>query len=442
VKVFDRVLDLAEIQEAQLDGAVPVVPAAISQHPADQTVFAGQAATFSVITSGTAPLIFQWETNGVEVADATESSWTLSDPTPAHNGLAVRVKVENAGTTELWSESATLTVIEGTGRLIAVSFTGDGSTVSNRGDLAGDGTLVVTDAFPAFAANVPAGPQAPTDNTTSMNFGAIGEGQGGRAIDFTNPYGGTLGPLNAFTVTAWLNVRDLTVGWGGNRVAFALSAPNGPGFDLVHLANGSLQLGINQWPDNTPALSSAGLLTADPAVGANNWVFVAVTYSGLADIGNVNFYVGDATQAAVLDSTRDYPRGTILQSGALTFGNFETVAGARLELGPAGGSRVLRGLMDEIQIFNRVLSLAEVQQAQTASASVEVDAPRLEVLSPSTGSVALSWESAGAFQLQVRDDLASSAWRDVTVAPTVVGNRSTVTLTTEAAVQFYQLRND
>ena len=440
--MFDRVLELAEIQEAQLDGAVPVVPAVITTGPQDQTVFAGQTASFSVVASGTAPLIFQWQTNGVDVAGADESTWALAEPTTAHNGLAVRVKVENAGTTNLWSEVATLTVIEGTGRLISVSFAEGASTVSNQGDLAGDGTLVVTDTFPAYAANVPAGPQAPTGNTVSMDFGAIGEGQGGRAIDFTNPYGGTLGPLNGFTVTAWLNVRDLTVGWGGNRVAFALSAPDGPGFDLVHLADGSLQLGVNQWPDGTPALSSPGLLTADPAVGVNNWVFVAVTYSGLADTGNVNFYVGDATQAAVLDSTRDYPRGPILQSGSLTFGNFGTVVGARTELGPAGGSRVLRGLLDEIQIFNRVLSLAEVQQAQTAPVSVDVDEPQLEVLSPAAGTVALAWESAGAFQLQVRDDLASSAWRDVTVAPTVAGNRSTVTLAIEAAVQFYRLRDD
>jgi hypothetical protein len=353
----------------------------------------------------------------------------------------VRVKVENAGTTNLWSEIATLTVIEGTGRLIGVSFADGASAVNNQGDLAGEGTLVVTDEFPAYSANVPAGTQAPAGNTVSMDFGAIAEGQGGRAIDFANPYGGTLGPLNEFTVTAWLNVRDLTVGWGGNRVAFALSAPNGPGFDLVHLADGSLQLGINQWPDGSPALSSPGLLTADPVVGANNWVFVAVTYSGLAETGNVNFYTGSAADAAIPDSTRDYPRGPILQSGALTFGNFGTVVGARTELGPGGGSRVLRGLIDEVQVFNRVLSLAEIQDAQRAPVAVDVDEPELGVSSPSAGMVALSWETSGAFQLQMRSDLASGDWQNVTVAPVVTGNVHTVTLTAGAAAQFYRLRD-
>ena len=60
---------------------------------------------------------------------------------------------------------------------------------------------------------------------------------------------GTLGALNAFTICGWLNARDLTEGWGGNRIAFALASPDGPGFDLVQVGNGALRIGINQWPD-------------------------------------------------------------------------------------------------------------------------------------------------------------------------------------------------
>jgi hypothetical protein len=441
VKVFDRVLELAEIQEAQLDGAVPAVPASISGQPESQTVFSGQSATFSVVAAGTAPIVYQWETNGVEVAGATDSTYTLSNPTVAHNGLTVRVKVENVGTTELWSETAVLTVIEGTGKLVAVSFSDIGTIVNNTGDLGGTGTMVQQDEHPAYSVNVPAGSLAPAGNTVSMDFGAITEGQGGRAIDFTNPYGGTLGPMDQFTVTGWLNIRDLGVGFGGNRIAFALASPAGPGFDLVHLADGSLQLGVNQWPDGSPAQSSAGLLTADPAVGANNWVFVAVTYDGLSDAGNVGFYVGNGNQAALLDSVRDYPRGPIFQSGFLTLGNFGTVVAARNETGPAGGSRVLRGLMDEIQIFNRVLTLAEIQAAQSAEVQVVVDEPELGVLSTSVGRIEVSWDSTGEFQLQVREDLASGDWSDVTVEPVVAGSQHTVTLPIGAANQFFRLRN-
>jgi hypothetical protein len=58
---------------------------------------------------GGTPILYQWQTNGVDVAGTTESAWTLSGVTRAHDGLEVRVRISNAGT-ELLSEVATLTV--------------------------------------------------------------------------------------------------------------------------------------------------------------------------------------------------------------------------------------------------------------------------------------------------------------------------------------------
>jgi hypothetical protein len=445
VKVFDRALELAEIQEAQLDGAVPAVAAAITQQPQSQTVFEGQRARFTVGATGTAPLLYQWQTwdgaNWVDVAGATSVEYVIASTALNQDGTMIRVQVENTLTSDLFSESATLTVVPSSGKIVSISFVQGAATVANAGDLGGSGTLTQTDGFPVLSANVPVGPQAPTENTASMDFGPIADGQGGRAIDFTNPYGGTLGSLDRFTVTAWVNVRDLAIGWGGNRLAFALAAPNGPGFDLVHLADGALQLGVNQWPDGTPAISSPGLLTADAGVGAANWTFVAVTYDGLAETANVGFYAGNANQSAQLDLTRDYPRGPISQSGGLTLGNFGTVVGARNETGTPG-SRVLRGLIDELKVFNRVLTLDEIQQAQKASAAVAVEEPRLNVLVPSSGNVEFSWESTGAFQLQERATLGAGDWHDVAISPVVDGNRSTVSVPIEAGARFFRLTSE
>jgi hypothetical protein len=365
VKVFDSVLGLEQVQQVQVEGTVPTVPATITRQPESLTIFAGRTARFDVVASGSAPILYQWQTNGVDVAGATDSAFVLPDTTTAYDGLAVGVLVSNVGVTDLASEIVTLNVIEGTGQLVSVSF----SDLINRGDLGGNGTLVVTDGYPDYSAPVPVGPQAPTGNTVSMDFGAIAEGQGGRAIDFSNlQYGGTMGPMDEFTITGWLNVRDLRVGFGGNRITFALATPNGPGFDLVHLANGALQVGVNQWPDGVPQ-SAPGLVTEDPGVGAANWVFFAVTYSGLATVDNLNFYRGDPNQAAAAwpDSVRTYDRGPIVTSGPLTLGNFGTVVGARNETGPTGGSRVFRGLMDEVQVFNRVLTIEEIREAQVTA---------------------------------------------------------------------------
>ena len=56
-------------------------------------------------------------------------------------------------------------------------------------------------------------------------------------------------------------------------------------------------------------------------------------------------------------------------TGELTLGNFGIAAPTpRAELGPDGPSRVFRGLIDEVKVFDRVLELAEIQEAQLVGA--------------------------------------------------------------------------
>src|SRR5467141_3617051 len=55
--------------------AAPVAPT-ITTQPASQTVTAGQNASFSVTATGTAPLTFQWQKNGVAIGGATSPSYT------------------------------------------------------------------------------------------------------------------------------------------------------------------------------------------------------------------------------------------------------------------------------------------------------------------------------------------------------------------------------
>lgn len=48
--------------------------------PHNQAVCFGSSATFSVIASGTPPYVYQWRINGVAVANATNSTFTLNNP--------------------------------------------------------------------------------------------------------------------------------------------------------------------------------------------------------------------------------------------------------------------------------------------------------------------------------------------------------------------------
>src|SRR5713226_10769840 len=80
------------------DNAALVAPT-ITTQPANQTVTAGQTATFTVVAAGTAPLSYQWQKNGANIAGATSSSYTTPVTTTADSGSSFRVVVTNtAGT--------------------------------------------------------------------------------------------------------------------------------------------------------------------------------------------------------------------------------------------------------------------------------------------------------------------------------------------------------
>jgi hypothetical protein len=53
------------------------VPPSITTQPSNVTVTAPNAANFSVVATGDAPLSYQWRRNGVDIAGATSSSYTL-----------------------------------------------------------------------------------------------------------------------------------------------------------------------------------------------------------------------------------------------------------------------------------------------------------------------------------------------------------------------------
>jgi hypothetical protein len=85
------------------------VSPSITAQPANQTVTAGQTATFSIAATGTAPLSYQWQKNGAAISGATSSSYTTPATTSADNGTQFTVLVSNAvGSSS--SSAATLTV--------------------------------------------------------------------------------------------------------------------------------------------------------------------------------------------------------------------------------------------------------------------------------------------------------------------------------------------
>ena len=82
---------------------------AITTQPVSQTVTAGQTATFSVVASGTAPLSYQWQKNGANIAGATGTSYTTPATATTDSGSTFDVVVSNTAGSAT-SNAATLTV--------------------------------------------------------------------------------------------------------------------------------------------------------------------------------------------------------------------------------------------------------------------------------------------------------------------------------------------
>ena len=111
----------------------------ISSQPADQTVNAGQTATFSVAATGTGSISYQWRKDGNDIAGATQNSYSFA-ATSIDNDTVFAVAVSNASGTllsnnaSLWvlsapairSQPANQSVLAGGSATFTVSATGTG----------------------------------------------------------------------------------------------------------------------------------------------------------------------------------------------------------------------------------------------------------------------------------------------------------------------------
>lgn len=77
--------------------------------PANESTLVGEPVTFTITpTGGTPPVTYQWYRNGIPIAGATSTTYTISDPQLTDSGAVFRVQATNgAGAT---SNEATLTV--------------------------------------------------------------------------------------------------------------------------------------------------------------------------------------------------------------------------------------------------------------------------------------------------------------------------------------------
>ncbi|MFT6923157.1 MAG: hypothetical protein ACJA1C_002167 [Crocinitomicaceae bacterium] len=84
-------------------------PITITQHPINQTVTSSNTSTFSVSSTGTLPITYQWKKNNINISGATSSSYTTPTLTISDDGNLYKCEMTNCdGTVE--SNSGLLTV--------------------------------------------------------------------------------------------------------------------------------------------------------------------------------------------------------------------------------------------------------------------------------------------------------------------------------------------
>jgi glucose/arabinose dehydrogenase len=127
-------------------------PPQITTHPQSQTRAVGQSVTFTVAASGTAPLSFQWQRNGANIAGATSASFTISSVATSDNGAMFRAVVTNAFGTAT-SNAATLTVTSNQPPTATITAPAAGTIYSGGQTInfSGTGNDPETGALPASA---------------------------------------------------------------------------------------------------------------------------------------------------------------------------------------------------------------------------------------------------------------------------------------------------
>lgn len=108
VKV-SNVSGTASSNSALLTVTAPIIAPAITLQPIAQSVTAGQAATFSVAATGTAPMTYQWNRNGSPIIGATSSLYMTALTVASDSGSQFTVRVSNSAGNVV-SIPATLTV--------------------------------------------------------------------------------------------------------------------------------------------------------------------------------------------------------------------------------------------------------------------------------------------------------------------------------------------
>lgn len=324
-------------------GGAVLTPPAITLQPQPATANVGAAVSFTVSASGSEPLSYQWSRAGQPLSDGDRLSGTGSatlriDPVQAGDAGSYTVRVSNGGGSAQ-STPAMLTVLpaEAPGDyVIHFTFSGD---AQNSGGAGCHGTV--------HGARLTNGRSGAAGGAFLFNGSSDFIDCGScPALDY----------LTNFTLTVWIRPEQ------GNTFRPILSkqtvdcAGNGRAeFNLQIQNNGNL----NFFMGDGGGGHSYGVLLNGGILPAQTWAHVAVTFSNRT----VTLYLNGRAKATGVFSAAVRPFGTL----PLQIGRFCN-----------GLEQFFYGTIDEVSVFNRALTPAEVLTIAEAPAT-ETQSLRLAI---------------------------------------------------------------
>jgi glucose/arabinose dehydrogenase len=305
------------------------VPITFTQQPANQTILAGQPSTFSVATTGSAPMTFQWQRNGVNIDGATSSSYTIPAVAAADNGATFDLVVKNpAG--KATSSTATLLLTQLNTEVDEWPFLETSGTTS-ADILGGDN------------ANLVNGPVFVTANRPGSDGGgnALQLAGGGDYARIANA--SSLDGTAQLTLTLWANASVLD---GSNRPLVSKRASDGSNnsYSLFFGAGNQLYVDIDGNNDE---------FASNTVFNPNTWYFIAVTYDGTQPPGQrVNLYVNGVLDITASESSSSIPH----YASDLFFGAFDDET-----------SPTFAGMIDDVRIYTGPLASNDIQTVMNGS---------------------------------------------------------------------------
>ncbi len=329
--VYNRALSASEVAAIYNAGSAGKCPTSsppfIVSQPANQSVPSGASATFSVVAGGTAPLSYQWQVNGTNLAAATSTSLTLT----------------NVQTTQAGSYSVVVSNLYG-----STNSSGASLTVNVLSCVPAPSGLVAwwagqSNAFDSLGVN----------NGTLQGAAGYGPGEVGTAFSF-NPSSGTmivpdspsLRLTNQLTLEAWINTQRTNSSAPDQGIIGKIGGAAGNNGYSITLSGNTL-LGLF----NTPGQAWPGNVVSSPPlpIVLGTWNHVAFTYD----------------QSALKLYFNGQPVATNVV-GPLVI----SATSANLHVsGDDNNHAYFAGLIDEPSVYNRALSAGEVAAIYNAGSA-------------------------------------------------------------------------